>query len=97
VALDPSRGRELRKTRPCVVVSPPELNVDSGPYIVVPLTTGGHAYAFRVPCRFGGKDGYVVLDQVRTVDAERMLKPVGRLMDATLGKVLAGLQEMFAA
>ena len=97
VALNPTRGREIRKTRPCVVVSPDELNAHLQTYIVAPLTTGGHPYPFRVPCRFAGKDGHVVLDQVRTIDAERLVKRLGQLTDVTLEKVLGVLQEMFVA
>jgi mRNA interferase MazF len=96
VNLDPTRGREIRKTRPCVVVSPDELNAVR-PCIVAPLSTGGHAYPFRVACRFAGKDGHVVLDQVRVVDRARMVKRLGNLTDGTLAKVLAALQDMFAA
>ena len=96
VDLNPTRGGEIRKTRPCVVVSPDELNAHLRTFIVVPLTTGGHAYPFRVPCRFRGKSGHVVLDQVRTVDRERLVRHMGRLPPAALGRALGVLQEMFA-
>jgi len=96
VDLNPTRGGEIRKTRPCVVVSPDELNAHLRTFIVAPLTTGGHAYPFRVPCRFRGKSGHVVLDQVRTVDRERLVRHMGRLPPATLGRALGLLQEMFA-
>jgi len=96
VDLNPTRGGEIRKTRPCVVVSPDELNAHLRTFIVAPLTTGGHAYPFRVPCRFRGKSGHVVLDQVRTVDRERLVRHMGRLPPATLGRALWVLQEMFA-
>ncbi|MGH7674313.1 MAG: type II toxin-antitoxin system PemK/MazF family toxin [Gemmatimonadales bacterium] len=94
--LDPTRGREIRKTRPCVVVSPDELNLYLRTFIVAPMTTGGHPYPFRVPCRFGGKAGHVVLDQVRTVDHDRLVRRLGRLAGGTMTRVLAVLQEMFA-
>jgi len=68
VALDPTIGREIRKTRPCLVVSPDEMNHNIRTSIVAPMTTKGRAYPTRVPCRFGGKSGQVVLDQIRTVD-----------------------------
>jgi len=97
VDLNPTRGREIRKTRPCVVVSPDELNAHLGTIIVAPLTTGSHPYPFRVACRFAGKDGHVVLDQIRTVDFERLLKRLGALTSPTLAKILAVLQEMFSA
>ena len=96
VELSPTRGREIRKTRPCVVVSPDELNAHMGTFIVAPLTTGSHPYPFRIACRFAGKDGHVVLDQLRTVDRERMVKRLGTLTAPTVAKVLAVLQEMFA-
>ncbi len=87
----------MRKTRPCVVVSPNELNAHLQTYIVAPLTTGGNRYPFRVSCRFGGKAGHVILDQIRTVDRERLVRRRGQLSTATLQKVLGVLQQMFAA
>ncbi len=96
VDLGPTRGGEIRKTRPCVVVSPDELNQHLRTFIVAPLTTGAHQYPFRIACRFGAKDGHVVLDQIRTVDRERMIRRVGRVPPATLRRVLSVLQEMFA-
>ena len=96
VDLSAARGREIRKTRPCVVVSPDELNAHMGTFIVAPLTTGSHPYPFRIACRFAGKDGHVVLDQLRTVDRERMVKRLGMLTAPTVAKVLAVLQDMFA-
>ncbi len=95
VSLNPARGGEIQKTRPRVVVSPDELNPYLRTFIVAPLTTGGHPYPFRVPCRFGGKAGYVVIDQIRTVDRERLVRRLGKLSPSTLGRVLAILQEMF--
>lgn len=95
VNLNPTRGGEIRKTRPCVVVSPDELNAHLRTFIVAPLTTGGHPYPYRVSCRFGGKSGYVVLDQIRAVDQERLVRRLGRLPPIALGRALAVLQEMF--
>lgn len=95
VSLDPARGSEIQKTRPCVVVSPDELNSYLRTFIVAPLTTGGHSYPFRIPCRFEGRAGYVVLDQVRTVDRERLVRRLGKLSPSTLVNILAILQEMF--
>jgi mRNA interferase MazF len=97
VALDPTLGREIRKTRPCVIVSPDELNGALTTFIVAPLTTGSHPYPFRIACRIAGKSGHVVLDQLRTVDRARLTKKVGRLGPSTLERVLGVLQEMFAA
>lgn len=65
VALSPTRGQEIRKTRPGVVVSPDELNAHLGTFLAAPITTGGHPYPFRVECTFQGRDGFIVLDQVR--------------------------------
>ena len=96
VALDPTRGREIRKTRPCVVVSPDELNGALSTFIVAPLTTGSHSYPFRIPCRFAGTSGHVVPDQLRTIDRARLSRKVGRLSPLTLERVLGVLQEMFA-
>ena len=95
VSLDPGRGGEIQKTCPCVIVSPDELNAYLRTFIVTPLTSGGHPYPFRVPCRFEGRAGYVVIDQVRTVDRERLVRRLGKLSPATLGRVLGILQEMF--
>lgn len=96
IGLDPSRGAEIRKVRPCVVVSPDDLNAHLRTFIVAPMTTGGHRYPFRVACRFGGKLAHVVLDQIRTVDRERLIRRLGRLPSLSLNQVLAVLQEMFA-
>jgi mRNA interferase MazF len=96
VNLDPTVGAEIQKTRPCLVVSPDEMNQHLRTIIVVPLTTGGQDYPTRVACRFKGKDGQVVLDQVRTVDRGRLLKRWGRLDSKTSARVLEVLQEMFA-
>ena len=95
VSLDPTQGGEIQKTRPCVIVSPDELNAYLRTFIVAPLTTGGHPYPFRIPCRFGGQAGHVMIDQIRTVDRERLVRRLGKLSASTLGRVLAILQEMF--
>jgi mRNA interferase MazF len=95
ISLDPTRGEEIRKTRPCVVISPDELNAYLNTYIVAPLTTGSHQYPFRISCRFQGRAGHIVLDQIRTVDRERLVKKLGKLSSSTLSNVLAILQEMF--
>jgi mRNA interferase MazF len=95
VALDPAKGREIRKTRPCVVVSPDELNRHLRTVIIAPMTTGGHAYPWRVSCRFQRRTGFVAVDQLRTVDTERLVKRLGVLEAATVSQVLRVLQEMF--
>lgn len=96
VELDPTRGSEIHKTRPCVIVSPDELNHHLRTVIIAPMTTGGHAYPWRVTCRFRKRSGFVAMDQVRTVDANRLLKRLGRLAPDTFASVLSILQEMFA-
>ncbi len=96
VNLDPTVGREIRKTRPCVVVSPDELNGHLDTVIVAPMTTGGHAYPFRVRCQFRRKTGQVVLDQLRTVDTRRLVRRLGSLSATAQERVLVTLQEMFA-
>ena len=96
VAWNPARGSEIRKTRPCVVVSPDELNAHLRTFIVAPLTTGGHPYPFRIRCSFDGKEGHVVADQLRAVDRERLVRRLGSLSETTLNELLAVLQAMFA-
>src|SRR5262245_1039460 len=96
VRLDPTLGSEIQKTRPCVIVSPNELNAYLRTVIVAPMTTGGQAYPWRIRCRFERQSGYVVLDQLRTVDRERLIRRLGQLSADTVAAVLEGLQEMFA-
>ena len=89
-------GSEIQKTRPCLIVSPDELAGHLRTTIIAPMTTGGRAYPWRVPCRFAGRAGFVALDQIRTVDTSRLMRRLGRLPDATMTDVLRVLQEMFA-
>ncbi|MBE3044243.1 type II toxin-antitoxin system PemK/MazF family toxin [Candidatus Bathyarchaeota archaeon] len=96
VGLDPTKGSEIRKTRPCLIVSPDELNRHLRTVIVAPMTTGGQAYPWRVPCRFQNRSGFVALDQLRTVDTERLVRRLGRLSPAAVSQVQRILQEMFA-
>ena len=95
IGLDPARGREIKKTRPCVVVSPDELNAHLQTVIVAPLTSSGKPYPFRVPCKFQKKPGLIVLDQIRTVDRERLLRRLGGLTVDEVESALALLREMF--
>jgi len=95
VNLDPTVGSEIRKTRPCLVVSPDEINHSLRTVIVAPMTTKGQSYPSRVPCRFKGKHGQVVLDQIRTADQVRLVKRLGRIDSKTAGTVLDVLREMF--
>lgn len=97
VELDPTRGSEIRKTRPCAVVSPDEMNRSLRTLIVAPMTRGGPRTPTRVPCRFGGSDGFVALDQLRTIDRDRVVRRAGRLEPMTQHEVLDVLGRMFAA
>lgn len=96
VSLDPMVGPEVRKTRPCLVVSPDELNQNLRTVIVAPMTSGGHRYPYRVACRFKERAGFVVLDQPGTVDSHRLVRRLGRLSPSAISGVLGVLQEMFA-
>jgi mRNA interferase MazF len=96
VALDPTRGSEIRKARPCLIVSPDEANAHLRTLIVAPMATGGKPYPTRVPCRFDGRDALVALDQIRTVDKARVIGVLGRVDARTQAAVLATLGEMFA-
>jgi mRNA interferase MazF len=96
VNLDPTLGSEIKKTRPCVVVSPDEMNRHIATVIVAPMTTAGRVYPTRVPCRFQGKSGQIVLDQIRTVDKARLIRRLGKLDQRTQSAVLTSLAELFA-
>jgi mRNA interferase MazF len=96
VNLDPTVGSEIRKTRPCLIISPDEINRYIATVIVAPMTCQGQPYPTRVACRFEDKDGQIVLDQIRTVDKARLVKKLGRISQSTQKAVLALLAEMFA-
>ncbi len=96
VNLDPTIGSEMQKSRPCVIVSPDEMNRHIATVIIAPLTSQGKAYPTRVPCHFQEKDGLIVLDQLRTVDKARLGKRLGRLQDDEQQAVLQTLAELFA-
>jgi len=96
VNLDPTIGSEIKKTRPCVVVSPPELNQHLRTVMMAPMTSKGFAAPFRVPVTHAGTKGLIVLDQLRSVDKQRLLKKSGQVSAKTLGIVLKTLQELFA-
>ncbi|MEN6406848.1 MAG: type II toxin-antitoxin system PemK/MazF family toxin [Thermoguttaceae bacterium] len=96
VALDPTLGSEIKRTRPCLIVSPDEANRHLATVLVAPMTTKGRRYPTRVACRFQGKQGQIVLDQLRTVDKVRLVKRLGRLAPAARHEVLKTLAAMFA-
>jgi mRNA interferase MazF len=95
-ALDPTVGSEIQKTRPCVVISPPEMNRHLRTVIVAPMTTGSRPAPFRIPITFQSKTGLILLDQLRTLDRTRLVQRLGAAKPATLEALLDGLQAMFA-
>ncbi len=96
VNLDPTVGREIKKMRPCLIVSPDEMNRHIATVIIAPMTTKGREYPSRVSCTFAGERGQVVLDQLRTVNKKRLVKKLGRIDKTTQQAVLLTLAEMFA-
>jgi mRNA interferase MazF len=96
VALDPTVGSEIQKTRPCVIISPNEINLHLATAIVAPMTTKGRLYPSRVSVNFDGKDGLIVLDQIRTVDKTRLVEKLGSIDSETQKAVLSILVEMFS-
>jgi mRNA interferase MazF len=96
VNLDPTVGSEIQKTRPCLVISPDEMNPHIRTVIVAPMTTAGKEYPTRIACSFKGKKGHIVLDQIRTIDKTRLVKNMGTLDSETQLKVISVLQRLFA-
>ncbi len=96
VNLDPTVGSEIKKTRPCLIVSPDEMNRYIATVIVAPMTSKGNNYPTRVSCEFAGTAGQVVLDQLRTADKQRLVKRLRKIERETQQKVVAILDEMFA-
>ncbi len=97
INLDPTIGVEIKKTRPCVVISPDEMNSTIRSVIIAPMTTKTRAYPTRIACRFEERQAEIVLDQIRTVDQQRLQKRLGRLDRQTQYAVLDALAELFAA
>jgi mRNA interferase MazF len=95
VALDPTVGGEIQRTRPCVIVSPPELHDHLRTVFAAPMTTASRPTPFRVPLRFEGKDGLILLDQIRALDRRRLVKRLGAIDRRTLRATLATLQDVF--
>ena len=96
VNLDPTIGHEIKKTRPCLIISPNEMNHFISTVIVAPMTTKGRNYPTRISCSFQGKSGQIVLDQIRTVDKRRLVKKLGGISKNAQTKILNLLHEMFA-
>ena len=97
VNLDPTIGVEIRKRRPCLIISPDEMNQNVKSVIIAPMTTVSRSFPTRISCEFVGKKGFIVLDQIRTVDKVRLIKKLGEIGDETRIEVLGKLQEIFAA
>lgn len=96
VNLDPTLDHEIKKTRPCLIISPDEMNKHIETIIIAPMTTKGRSYPSRLSVNFQGKKGQIVLDQIRTIDKTRLTRKLGRIDKRTAQKVIDVLQEMFA-
>lgn len=94
ICLDPTVGHEIRKSRPCAVISPDEMNRHLATVIIAPMTTKSHPYPTRVPLTFQRKTGWIVLDQIRTVDKKRLVQRLGKLERSTIQSIKAVVQEM---
>ncbi len=95
VNLDPTQGKEIKKTRPATIISPDEMNDHIATVIIAPMTTKSRDYPSRVSCNFQGKRGQIVLDQIRTVDKSRLVKRLGKIDKSTAEEVLDILKELF--
>jgi mRNA interferase MazF len=96
VNLDPTVGSEIQKTRPCVLISPPEMHNHLRTVLAAPMTTGSKPAPFRIPVSFAGKDGLILLDQIRAIDKTRLVKKMGSIPGETMTATLTTLQEVFA-
>ena len=96
INLGPTVGSEIEKTRPCLVISPDEMNHYIKTVIVAPMTTKGRSYPTRIKCQFKGREGQIALDQIRTIDNNRLIRKLGRIEKRTADEVLTILNEMFA-
>ena len=94
IDLDPTKGHEIQKTRPCLVISPNEMNKHIGTVIIAPMTTKSHDYPSRIEVNFDGKQGWVVLDQIRTVDKTRLIKKLGKISAEEISMIKLVLKEM---
>ena len=94
INLDPTIGHEIQKTRPCLVVSPDEMNENINTVIIAPMTTKSHEYPTRINVKFQGKNGWIVLDQIRTVDKRRLVKRLGKIDKIVIQKVKDVIKEM---
>jgi mRNA interferase MazF len=97
INLDPTMGSEIQKTRPCLIISPDEMNRHIRTVIVAPMTTAGKDYPTRIKCKFKKKKGQIVLDQIRTIDKTRLIKKLGKIDPETQIEVISVLQKLFAS
>ncbi len=94
VGLDPTIGHEIKKSRPCIIISPNELNKNISTVIIVPMSTKSHSYPTRVPIKFRGKEGWVLLDQIRTIDKRRLIKKLGKIEHNTITQIKSVIKEI---
>jgi len=94
ISLDPTIGHEIKKARPCVIISPDEMNKNISTIIITPMTTQSRFYPTRIPIKFAGKEAWIVLDQLRTVDRKRLIKKLGKIDQKTINQVKAIIKEM---
>jgi len=94
ISLDPTIGHEIKKARPCVIISPDEMNKNISTVIIAPMTTQSHFYPTRIPLKFTGKDAWIVLDQLRTVDRKRLIKKLGKIEQGIINRVKSIIKEM---
>ena len=97
IHLGPTKGSEIKKTRPCLIISPDDMNRHIRTVIVAPMTAAGKPYPTRVPCKFKNRKGQIVLDQIRTIDKTRLVKKLGPIAPKTQSKVITVLQRLFAS
>jgi len=94
ISLDPTIGHEIKKARPCVIISPDEMNKNISTVIIAPMTTQSHFYPTRIPLKFTGKEAWIVLDQLRTVDRKRLIKKLGKIEQVIINRVKSVIKEM---
>jgi mRNA interferase MazF len=94
ISLDPAIGHEIKKARPCVIISPDEMNKNISTVIIAPMTTQSHFYPTRIPLKFTGKEAWIVLDQLRTVDRKRLIKKIGKIEQVIVNQVKSIIKEM---
>jgi len=94
ISLGPTIGHEIKKVRPCIIISPDEMNKNISTIIIAPMTTQSHFYPTRIPLKFTGKDAWIVLDQLRTVDRKRLIKKLGKIEQVIINQVKSIIKEM---